>query len=73
MLCTGYLFIILSGSPVKTELDKRTEYNSSNTCSITYKTCLKKLIRVKERTYRAICGAERNEGHSVTFEVDNSK
>lgn len=70
MLCLGYVFLVLSGSPEKTKLDKSVEYTASNTCSTTYRTCLKKLTRVRIREYRAICGASKPKGFSIGFEKE---
>lgn len=55
MLCIGYLFIVLSGAPVKNKIDLRVEKSAAKTCRVKYGSCLSKLERVEKQHYRAHC------------------
>lgn len=54
-LCTGFQFINLTKNKKYTKLDRETVARASEVCTNRYKSCLKTIVKHKERSYQAIC------------------
>lgn len=55
MVCIGFIFIALIGSPNMTEADRPAYNRAIKVCKERYNGCLKRFVRVEPLAYRAIC------------------